>query len=77
MKDIALLSQLKTPVRIILCGNDVDVNEDYLNIAYKTGGSIHHMQSDLINLASMTEGSKVKIRGHNYMLLNGKFVLIK
>ena len=77
VRDIELVSRVNKPVKIILCGGDVDVNEDYLNIAKATGGSIHWIEGDMIDLASVTEGSRINIKGHTYIFLNGKFIYIE
>lgn len=44
VKDIGLLDELNIPVRIVLCGVNNSILPDYLQIAYKTGGSVHAIE---------------------------------
>lgn len=47
-RDTALIDSLKLPVKVIACGvNDCDINTSLINIAYRTGGSIHTGISDV------------------------------
>lgn len=77
VSDMALLKQLHKPVRIILCGVLEKINIDYLNIARSTSGSIHLMETDLLNLADLKEGESITILGHSYSIVNGSFQLKK
>jgi hypothetical protein len=77
VKDIALLTKLNVPVRIILCGTDCGINEDYLQIAYKTGGSVHTIEQDIYNLTQYKEGSVITIENKKYRFNRGKFVIEK
>jgi hypothetical protein len=76
VRDIELLPRLHTPVHIILCGVKDVVNEQYLEIAYKTKGSIHLIDKDIFDLWKMTDGQTINIKGVNYQLLRGKFLKI-
>jgi hypothetical protein len=77
VRDMELLSRLKVPVRIILCGTEHGVNENYLEIAYKTGGSIHTIEDDIENLKQLSEGSTVQIGRFQYRISHGKFIQVK
>ena len=47
-RDTALIDSLKLPVKVIACGvDDCDLNTSLINIAYRTGGSIHTGVSDV------------------------------
>jgi hypothetical protein len=47
-RDTALIDSLKLPVKVIACGVDgCDLNTSLINIAYRTGGSIHTGVSDV------------------------------
>jgi hypothetical protein len=63
-------------VHIILCGYDQYVKEDYLLIAWKTKGTIHTIEEDITNIASMSEGQEVIVKGHTYRIMGGEFVRI-
>ncbi|MBK6521224.1 MAG: toxin-antitoxin system YwqK family antitoxin [Sphingobacteriaceae bacterium] len=73
-RDLVLLSRVKVPVRVILCGvyEGMEINTDYLNIAYKTRGSIHTIEQDITDLINQTSGKKFNINGFDYIIKNGK-----
>jgi hypothetical protein len=73
MKLLKFLKENKIPVRIIVCGVNSSFNLNYLKIARETGGSVHTMEQDLTNLASMKNGTRIKIGDVKIMLSNGKF----
>jgi hypothetical protein len=87
VRDMALLSQIKVPVRIILCGADeknayyqsmtADINEQYLTIAHRTGGSLHTLKSDIWNLSEKKEGEEVQIGQSKYVLKNRQFIKLR
>jgi hypothetical protein len=73
VRDIKLLSRVKVPVRVVLCGvlEGMEINEDYLNIAYKTKGSVHTIEQDITELINQTSGKKFSINGVDYIIKNG------
>jgi len=74
--DMHLVNYLKSrgvPVRVIVCGVNGSFNMNYLQIARATGGSVHTMEEDLTNLASMKDGARFKIGGVKIMMKSGKF----
>ncbi len=79
VKDMHLLSQIKKPVRIVLCGNTYDLNvaiqPDYLKIAAATGGSIHTAASDLPDATKIARGTKIRLGRYLYKYRKGRFVL--
>ncbi|MEI7597578.1 MAG: hypothetical protein WCK02_17665 [Bacteroidota bacterium] len=77
VKDIELLSEFNLPVHIILCGpNNSYIGLDYLLIAWKTKGSIHTIEQDITEIASMSEGQEIMIKGNTYRIMGGRFVKI-
>ena len=77
IKDIELLSKIKIPVHVILCGTQGGaLNSEYIQLAYQTKGSIHTIESDLKDLYKLNEGAAFKLGKNNYILKNGKFELI-
>jgi hypothetical protein len=75
IKDKALWQQLTKPVRIVVCGaTEFNVNIDYLNLARKTKGSVHLMESDLYNLSGLKEGEILKVGKNSFVVKNGMFV---
>jgi hypothetical protein len=78
VRDIALLSQIRKPVKIIVCGaKNGGINSEYLQIARATKGSIHTIDKDIYDLNKLTEGQSVKIGKHIFKIQNGVFVQIK
>lgn len=77
VKDISLLGQVKVPVRVVLCGSYYGIHPDYLLIAAKTGGSVHTIETDILNLATMKEGETFKLSGRTYQITKGTFILVK
>ena len=73
VKDIALLKKINKPIKIVLCGVISTINVDYLNIARKTGGSVHTIEDDITNLAFMKEGEIFEFKGRQYKIRGGNF----
>ncbi|UTW63982.1 hypothetical protein KFE98_07530 [bacterium SCSIO 12741] len=73
VKDIRLLNQIKSPVRVVICGGWGSVHPDYLKIARETGGSIHTMEEDLKNLIELNDGETIELGGFTYKLEKGSF----
>lgn len=76
VRDIELLTDLKVPVRIILAGSGWGVNEQYLEIAYKTGGSVHTIEKDIYDLKKLADGETIQIGSYLYRVNRGKFIQI-
>ncbi|TNE64084.1 MAG: hypothetical protein EP344_04010 [Bacteroidetes bacterium] len=76
VRDMKLLINLKVPVHIVLCGTDFGVNENYLEIAYKTGGTIHTIEQDIDDLAEMADGATIRIGAYEYRVSRGKFIQV-
>lgn len=77
VKDIELLKSFNKPVHIILCGSvGSEVEADYLQIAWKTKGSIHTMEEDIVKIAAMSEGQSIQVGSYTYKILGGEFVRI-
>jgi hypothetical protein len=73
VRDIKMLVRVKVPVRVVLCGvyEGMEINEDYLNIAYKTKGSLHTIEQDITDLMKQSTGKKFNINGVDYIIKNG------
>lgn len=76
VRDMALLVGLKVPVHIVLCGTELGVNEEYLEIAYKTGGSVHTIEQDIEDLARLADGATITIGRYQYRVSQGKFIQV-
>ncbi|MGG9963587.1 hypothetical protein [Ferruginibacter sp. SUN106] len=74
VKDMALLYDVKVPVRVVLCGTGMGwVNTDYIELAYRTGGSIHTIEQDIFNLTDLHDNDTIKIAGTIYKFSGGRF----
>lgn len=47
IRDFVLLTYMRRPVHVILCGTEAGINHQYINLAWLTGGSIHTKDMDL------------------------------
>lgn len=74
IKDAVLMNQIHKPIRIILCGTSYGINLQHLNLARKTGGSVHTMESDLVDLIKMNEGEKFTFMKQKFTIQNGVIV---
>ena len=76
VRDLSLVTRIKIPVRVVLCGvfEGMEINTDYLNIAYKTRGSIHTIEHDITELINQTSGKKFNINGFDYKIKNGNVI---
>jgi hypothetical protein len=77
VKDMELLRLVKKPVHIIACGVRDKINTDFLTIARATGGSVHLIEKDIDNLATLKEGESIAIGSNTYIIENGKFRITK
>jgi len=73
-RDLSLLEKVNKPVKIIACGTFGGVNTAYLDIVRQTGGSLHTMERDILNLMDINEGEEIEIEGNTYIISQGKFV---
>jgi len=73
MRDYVLIKKLNKPVHVIVCGNWGSINTQYLDLAYKTKGSIHTMKEDLEELYKLNEGEVLEFEGRRYKISEGRF----
>jgi hypothetical protein len=74
IRDFELLKSLNVPIRVILAGTFWGVNEQYLELAYHTHGSVHTIEEDLERLYEMNDGDYIEIGGNKYRIYGGKFL---
>jgi hypothetical protein len=85
VRDLVLMKELNVPIRIILCGvedggssfwgkQEKIINEEYLNLAHATNGSIHLVKQDVYELAKTQEGESITIKGQKFDFINGRFI---
>lgn len=68
IKDYRLIDSLKIPVKVILCGTENGINPQYINLAYKTKGSIHTIEEDIYQMIAQNSGSTFILNGVEYEL---------
>ena len=73
-RDMELLSKVKHPVKVIVCGATMGINIEYINLALKTKGSIHTIEKDINNLATLHEGEKITVGKQTFQLKGGIFI---
>ncbi len=68
-RDLKLIKKLTKPVNVILCGvNGGNVNKAYIDLAFKTNGSIHTMEQSLDQLFKLKEGEEFDFMGKAYIV---------
>lgn len=65
-RDIELASQIKKPVQVIVCGKRIGVHTHYVTIALLSGGSLHFMNEDAIDLTPLKQGKEMMINQRLY-----------
>jgi hypothetical protein len=74
-RDLSLIRKLNRPIRIIACGSENrPIHPDYIELAYRTGGSIHTLKEDITGLKVILEGQTIKIGDQLYKLMHGRFL---
>ncbi len=78
VSDLDKLEGLTVPVRVLLTASEYGVNEQYLEIAYRTGGSIHTTNQDFSSdrLKSLKDGEKFQVGKYAYQFFKGKFLKV-
>lgn len=71
VRDIALVENIKKPIKIIACGNRLGIRPEYIEIALKTKGSLHFINEDIIDLSPLRKGKQMLIHGKLYTFKNG------
>jgi len=76
-RDTTLFAEVEKPVHVILCGvrDDRPIREAYINLAFKSKGSIHTMEQDLFFSVKVNEGKIFKFMGKQYKVKAGRLVL--
>ncbi len=75
-RDLELFQKIDRPVHFILCGSRTGVNIDYLFLARQTGGSVHTVNQDVMNLGTMQDGDFIEIGRQKFILRDERFILV-
>ncbi|MFI5222414.1 MAG: toxin-antitoxin system YwqK family antitoxin, partial [Bacteroidia bacterium] len=73
IRDMKLLKRIRKPVHVILCGTKRGINHQYLEVAYRTKGSIHTTFND-VNMKTIKEGDRIELDNDIFIFQNGDFV---
>lgn len=76
-RDLELVSKIKIPVKVILCGTYAGLNTKYMDMVKENKGSLHTIDDDILNLMNLNNGEEISIDGVTYKLKNGFFETIK
>lgn len=71
-RDMSLVRTIGIPVHVVVCGGTV-LNEDYLDLAYQTKGSLTFNGIDYSDFYKFEEGSTMHIGKATYILKKGHF----
>jgi antitoxin component YwqK of YwqJK toxin-antitoxin module len=77
VRDISLLKKIDVPVYVLLCGTPDFTHIHYLNMAYKTGGSVYSLGEEWIELKDIEEGQRLRIAHLTYQFKSGHFVRLR
>lgn len=72
-RDMSLATGLTKPVRIIVCGTSPILNEQYLNLARITKGSVYFNNKEIKDIHLFEDGATVQVGKETYVLKGGKF----
>lgn len=75
IRDFVLLRFVKKPVRVVLVGKTNVINPQYLNLAWRTGGSIHTKDFDLTNITELIRKDALYINGIKYVLTKNNLLM--
>ena len=75
-RDLSLMSKIGKPVHVILCGAEGGVNPRILDFVYRNKGTLHTLDEQMNNLASLKEGQVVSIGSRDYKIIKGKFQVV-
>jgi hypothetical protein len=70
---MSLIGNIGIPVHVVVCGGTI-LNEDYLDLAYKTKGSLSFNGNDYTDFYQFEDGSTMHIGKMTYVLKKGHFV---
>ena len=78
VSDLHKLKELTVPVHVLLTDSEYGINENYLEIAHHSGGSVHTGQVDISSqqLAALNDGDQLAIGAFSYRFFRGKFLKV-
>ncbi len=76
IRDMKLLKRIKKPVHIILCGTQRGINQQYLQLAYHTKGSIHTAHQS-VYMKTLKDGQLIELDNDLFEFSGGEFIWIE
>ncbi len=73
IRDFKLLKRIRKPIHVVLCGTKKGINQQYLQLAYVTKGSIHTANDD-VNMKTIKEGQQIELDNDIFLFQHGEFV---
>lgn len=73
IRDMKLLKRIRKPVHVILCGTKKGINQQYLQLAYYTKGSIHTSHND-VNMKTIKDGDRFDLDNDVFEFRGGEFI---
>jgi hypothetical protein len=77
VRDMVLLDKIKRPVKVIICSPNSRFHPHYMEIARRTGGSIHTIEDELDFGMMLNEGETLDFSSVRYIVSKGRLVPIK
>lgn len=73
IRDFKLLKRIKKPIHVILCGTKRGINQQYLQLAYATKGSIHTATND-VNMKTLKNEQEIELDNDTFLFRDGEFI---
>lgn len=68
IRDFELFTKIKHPVKVILVGCEWGINVEYINLAYRTGGSVYTINDDINDILTKVVDGVLTIGSNKYKL---------
>lgn len=73
IRDIKMLKRIRKPVHVVLCGTKRGINQQYLQLALSTQGSIHTARND-VDMKTLKENDEIELDNDIFIFRNGSFI---
>lgn len=79
IRDMAISNKIQKPTHMILCGvRNGRIHHSYINLAIKTGGTLHTIEEDINKIATLSPGDIFEMGGQKWKYLGpDQIVLIR
>lgn len=75
IRDFVLQHCLNKPIHVILNNTKNGINPQYINLAWKSGGSLHTKDWDIDNIDKMLRANKLILNGIKYVLIPSGWIM--